>query len=112
MDSIKLATPEQVERIKDSSDLGPTSAVLAMGEDLAVVKQVTEVDPIYFAEGSAPSRRMMFMWFLQNYLKLTGQPALYFNTAESDTAWQDVLKKHFGAEQLSKEPELRFKVAL
>lgn len=113
MDSIKLATPEQVERIKPTADFVPTSTVLAMGEDLAVVKQVIELDPVYFAEGSSGSRKAMFIWGIENWMRLTGVPVYYFNIAEGpeNEQWRQVVKTH-GAEQVSPGPELRWKKVL
>ena len=113
MDSIKLATPEQVEKIRATSDLGPTSVVLAMGEDLAVVKQVTEIDPVYFAENSNTSRRLMFIWGIENWLRLTGTPAYYFNVhADAENApWRKVVETH-GAHMLSTDHEFRYKKEL
>src|SRR5579862_1382289 len=92
LNAIKLATQEQIERIKDTADFVPTSQVLAMGEDLAVVKQVVEVDPVYFNEQSSTQRRLLFVWGIENWLRLVGTPVYYFNTSASDEAapWRKV----------------------
>ena len=109
MDAIKLATAEQVKRIASTSDLGPTSAVLAMGDDLAVVKQVTELDPVYFAENSNTSRRLMFIWGIENWLRLTGVHAYYFDVLadEANSTWRKVVETH-GAKPRSFAPEIRY----
>lgn len=109
MDAIKLATPEQIERIRATSDLGPTSAVLAMGDDVAVVKQVTELDPVYFAPDSTTSRRLMFIWGLETWLRLTGTNAYYFNILanEENEVWRKVVETH-GAKPRSHAPEIRY----
>lgn len=111
MDSIKLATPEQVERIRSQSDLELPSTVLAMGEDLAVVKQVTEVDPVYFAESSPTSRRLMFIWGIENWLRLNGVPAYYFDVPTDNETWRHNVETH-GAEQLSTGPVFHYKKVL
>jgi hypothetical protein len=109
VDAIKLATPEQVSRIASTSDLGPTSAVLAMGEDLAVVKQITELDPVYFAPESTTARRLMFIWGIENWLRLTGAQAYYFSVLAdpSTETWRHNLETH-GAKQQSFAPEIRY----
>ena len=107
MEDIKLATPEQVERIRLESDFSAQSAVLAMGEDLAVVKQVTELDPIFFAPDTGNSRKALFVWGIQNWMRLNGVPAYYFSVNAEDEKWQKVVTT-FGAERVSKIPEIRF----
>ena len=107
MDAIKLATPEQVERIRAESNLSDSSRVLAMGEDLAVLQQVTEVDPVFFAEGTSNSRKLMFIWGIENFLRLIGTRQYAFNIHAKDEAWQRVVETH-GARTISTEPELRF----
>ena len=111
MDAIKLATAEQVERIRATSDLYPTSAVLAMGEDLAVIKAVTEVDPVYFAPDSSTSRRLMFIWGIENWLRLTGVQSYYFDVPVDNETWIHNVKTH-GAEQLSTGPVYHYKKVL
>ena len=107
MDDIVLASPEQIERIRKESDFTPGTAVLAMGEDLAVVKQITEIDPVFFDSGSSNNRKLLFMWGLQNWLRLTGVPAYYFQIPAADEQYQAVMQ-HFGAENTSKQPEYRY----
>lgn len=111
MEAIKLATPEQVERIKEQSDLEVGSVVLALGEDLAVVRAVTELNPAFFDEKSTTQRRLMFIWGIENWLRLTNVPAYYFRAHPDNEAWLKVIKTH-GAEQVSTAPELTFKKVL
>lgn len=111
MDSIKLATPEQIERIRATSDLPTIGAVLAMGDDLAVVKQVTELDPVYFAETSTTSRRLMFIWGIENYLRLTGVDRYYFDVPTDNETWRHNVETH-GAEQLSTGAVYKYKKVL
>jgi len=71
-----------------------------MGDDLAVVKQVTELDPVYFSEGSNTSRRLMFIWGIENWLRLTGVDRYYFDVPVDSETWRHNVETH-GAEQLS-----------
>lgn len=109
MDAIKLATPEQVARIKDEVDFTPSTAVLAMGEDLAVIKQVTELDPAFFEPTSSTSRRLMFIWGIENWLRLTGTSSYFFNVLadEESASWRKVVETH-GAKPRSRAPEIRY----
>lgn len=111
MDDIVLATPDQVESIRAQSDLGPTSSVYAMGEDLAVVKQVFELDPVYFSPESTTARRLLFTWGLENMLRGIGVTAYYFNVPTGDDKWKHVVETH-GAEQVSRAAEYRYKKLL
>ena len=115
MNPIRPATSEEVEKLKKTSDLTPTSIVLAMdgenGTDFAVVRMVTELDPVYFAEGSSTARRALFIWGLENMLRFQGSGAYYFNVAVDDEPWQKAVTK-WGAEQVSTGPEFRFKKVL
>ena len=111
MDNIIIASPEQVERIRSQSDLGPSSLVLAMGEDLAVVKNLVEIDPVFYANGATNSRKLMFVWGIENWLRLTSTWAYYFNVKAEDSVWRKVVETH-GAEAISEAPEIRYKKIL
>jgi len=111
VDSIQMATPEQVERIRATADLGIPGAVLAMGEDLAVVKQVWEIDPVYFNEKSTTSRRLMFIWGIENWMRLNGIDRYYFDVPVDQETWKHNVETH-GAEQLSTGPVLHYKKVL
>lgn len=112
MDGIKLATEAQIEAIKATSDITSTSAVVAMGNDLAVLRfQVTEVDPMLFAPDSSNSRKLLFAWGIDNWLRMIGTPAYYFNVKCDDVAWQHVVETR-GAERISTAPEFRYKMGL
>ena len=108
MEVIRLATPEEIEEIKATSDLVAGSAVVSFGPDRAVLKNIVELDPMYCEN---PRRKLVLTTHLETYLRLTGVPQYYFNIAADDTEWQEIVKK-FGAEQVSRGPELRFKKVL
>lgn len=117
MDKIRLANPQEIAEIQADADLGPTSTVVAFDNskglsDLAVLKSVTELDPVFYRSGS-DSRKAAFIWALESALRLQGVPAYYFNVAAGeDTAqWREIVSK-WGAEPVSKTPEIRFKKVL
>ena len=113
--AIRLATPEEIERIKAESDLTFTSTVFAFETDsgvtFAVVRQCWEVDPI-ISEGKDDARRKALLMFgLETGFNMLGISEYYFNIDPADETWKSALQ-HWGAEQVSKEPQLRFKKQL
>lgn len=111
MEPIRLATPEEIEAIASKSDLGPDCRVMAFGKDLAVIRNCYEIDPVHFAEGTPDSRKVAFLWGLENMMRMVGVPHYYFNISPSDERWKAIVE-HWGASQISTEPELRFKKVL
>lgn len=112
MESIRLATEEEVQKVAATSDLSfATSVVTFGGKDFAVLRNCFEVDPIHFHEESKDRRKLLFLMNLETALRLQGVKEFYFNIAADDTATQEVMKS-FGAEATSKVPEIRFKKAL
>lgn len=116
MEPIRLATPEEIETIKAESDLTPGCTVVAFpqGEGkepmFAVLRQVYEIDPVFY-NGGTIQRKSLFIWALENMLRFSGAPEYYFNVPATDENYQEHVK-HWGAEALSKEPEIRFKKRL
>lgn len=118
MEGIRLATQEEIDRIKTGADLGPTTSVIAWSgkteEDtiLAVLRQATELEPVYF-NGAAATRKAMFIWGVENMLRFLGTKEYYFNMPTDDASkeWRETVT-HWGAEQVSVAPELRFKKVL
>lgn len=111
MDAIRIATPEQIEAVASKADLTPTSTVLAFGKELAVLRQVTEIDPVFFDEGSDIKRRMLFIWGMENMLRMVGVPEYYFNIHADEEAWKKSCET-WGAKATSTAPEFRMKKAL
>lgn len=112
MDSIRLATPEEIEGIAADSDLTPASSVVTFGgKDFAVVRQCWEIDPMHFAPDSSTSRRLIFGMNLETMLRFNGVKELYFNVPVADEKYIKVLET-WGASPTSREPELRFKKVL
>ncbi len=115
MESIRLATPEEIESIKDKADcLGQETTVAAFpgkkGTDFAVIRKVTEIDPMLMTNDSG-NRRALFAWSLENALRLMGVPEYYFNVNSEDVAWLKIVEK-WGAKRIHKGLEIRFKKVL
>lgn len=116
VEPIRLATPEEIETIKSTSDLEPGCTVVAFpqGEGkepmFAVMRQVYEVDPVYY-NGAPIKRKALFIWALENMMRFSGVPTYYFNVPANDTEYIETVK-HWGAEVTSREPEVRLKKRL
>lgn len=115
MEPIRLATPEEVESIRETSDLTPGSTVVAFpgghGTSLAVIRRTVEIDPMHYGEGCPANRKALFVWGLENMLRFMGNTEYYFNVRTEDEAYRQVVQ-HWGAQQISVGPELRFKKVL
>jgi hypothetical protein len=111
MDRIRLASEAEVASIAEKAWLTPPATVLAFGEekpDLAVYRMAPELDPVYFAEDSNTKRRAIFVWGIENGLRMQAVfPHYYFNVAVADKAWQEHVE-HWGATRVSGEPEYRY----
>jgi hypothetical protein len=112
LDNLRLATREEVESIRLKSDLGPTSTVVAFEHgaqpsDLAVIKQVTELDPVFFQDASDTRRRVLFIWALENAMRIMGLGSYYFQVPVADETWIKNIEG-WGAERLSTEPQFRY----
>lgn len=82
-----------------------------MGNDIAVIRDTVEVDPVFFAENSNYKRKAMFFWGIENMLRAMGYTELYFNVQADNETFISVLK-NLGAEPVSEAPEIRFKKKL
>ena len=109
---IRPATDEEVNKIRATSDFGGEPfAVYAMenqqGEfDLAVVKNVIEVDPIYYAPNTNDFQKARFQWGLEERLMGAGIHRYAVSPHASDTRWIRIIKE-WGFKQQSTEPEIR-----
>lgn len=112
MDIVRLATPEEIEKIASTSDLTSASSVVTFGgKDFAVVRQCTEIDPMYFHPDSNTQRRLIFGMNLETTMRLNGVKEIYFNVPVADEKYIKVLET-WGAIPTSREPEIRFKKVL
>jgi hypothetical protein len=101
-----------VETIRLKSDLGPACTVVAFEHgdkpvDLAVIKQVTELDPVFFSDESDTRRRALFAWAIENAMRIMGLPRYYFQVGVEEEEWQGNLEK-WGAERVSPKPQYRY----
>lgn len=111
---VRDAKPEEIESIKDSSDLSEGSMVLALdtpkGTAFAVIRPVIELDPVHFPEGLENRWKAIFVRDVETVLSSKGLKSYYFNVANSDemAPWREVVQK-WGARPTSREPEVRFR---
>lgn len=118
MDNLRLANADEIAAIQKTSDITPQTSVVMFDNaqtgfpDVAVLRQVFEMDPVLFAKGSNTRRKAQFVWALENSFRIMGTPqAYYFNVRADDMEWQSLVKS-WGAEQVSATPEFRMKKLL
>lgn len=118
MDQIRLATAEEVEAIKLKADLEFATAIFALPHkdgtpDLAVLRNVLELDPVFFSDKTGDQRKAYFITTLETHLRLSGLKGYYFNLLadEPTKQWRQIVTK-WGAQQVSVAPELRYKKSL
>jgi hypothetical protein len=109
---IREATPEEIEKIRDKSDLMPgLTRIFALdndsgGADIAVVRNCVEVNPVIYAEGTNDQRRARFLYSLEERLLGAGVDRFY---SQFDATNEHYLKvaEHWGYERVSPHPEIR-----
>lgn len=112
MDTVRLATPEEIATIQSNSDLSYATSVFTYGgKDFAVVRNCFEIDPMYFAPESSTKRRMIFAMNLESILRFQGVKEVYFNVADDNTEMKEVVRT-WGAEPTSPSAEIRYKKVL
>jgi hypothetical protein len=111
MKHIRKATPIEIEAIREKSDLTGLYSVLALDNHLAVVRQVTEIDPVFFAPGANDSQKAKFLWGLEERLMGAGVKEFYFQVVASDERWRGVIEG-WGGIQVSPVEEIRYKKVL
>lgn len=109
IERITLATPEEVEAIKDKSNLTPSCRVLKMDEVIGVWRICHELDPL-IPNGASNSKLFRFMAFAEHLMKGAGATEYFFNVPADDPTYHAAIEKHFGAERLSKQPDYRYRV--
>lgn len=112
MDTIRLATVEEVTPIADTLDITPTSTVVTMGgKDFAVHRVCRELDQFVFDKATTDKRKLFFLTNLETALRLQGVTEVYFNIPAGDATYRNVIE-HLGAEPISPEPMIRYKKVL
>lgn len=116
MDKIRLATEQEVEGVRTISNLCPPYSVFAFDgqaqPDLAVYRMAPELDPVMWAPETSDRRKMLFIWAIENGLRMMGTvPHYYFQVSAEDTPeatkWRHVVETS-GAERLSPTPQYRY----
>ncbi len=117
----RLATPEEIEAIKDKADLDFAQIVLALddskgGTSFGVIRLAPELDPVIFSDTITDVEKARFIYALEERLAGMGLKAYYFNVDadEEDSAkeaWHKNIQ-HWGAERQSPTKEFRFKKIL
>jgi hypothetical protein len=112
LQALRPATPEELKEIAPEADLTFASSVYVLdsesGKTFAVVRQCYEIDPIITKGNDAGRRKLLAMFGLETGFTMLGIPEYYFNIHPEDAEYIALIKK-LGAEQVSTEPELRFK---
>jgi hypothetical protein len=112
MRHLRLATEEEINAIREKSDLLPQhTTVLALDADsgtpdIAVVRNCWEVNPVIYGSATNDHRRARFLWALEERLLGGGIDRYYFQLDASNEHYIKVAKS-WGAEQVSPHPELR-----
>lgn len=117
MEPIRLATEKEVEMLKGTGmDTTYTHTVVAFGQGeetlFSLIKNVTEIYT-YPMDIATVKKQLMFMWGLENIMRVNGVPAYYFQVSSKadKEAWRKNIET-FGAEKTNPEPEYRYRKAL
>lgn len=112
MDNVRLATAEEIETMKDHSDLQFATQVYSYGDARAVYRLAPELDPVDFGTLSNNSKRT-FLAFLETHMRLSGVPAYYFNVSSGPEMEQyRKVVENWGAVPTGQGPEIRYKKTL
>ena len=111
MEPIRMATPEEIEAIRTGSEITPLTRVLVCGKQIAVLRPALELDPVIYDGGTG--QRAAFIWGIEGILRATGAETYYFNIpANEEMAQYRNQVEKWGATQVSKEPEFRYRKVL
>lgn len=110
LEKIRLATPEEIEKIESNSNLTPMSKVLAMGDMYAVWRVAHELDPLH-PNGASTPRMYKFLWGIENIMRGSGVTEYFYNTPADDPTYHKFIEE-LGAQRLSKQPDYRWRVNL
>ncbi len=108
---IRLATPEEVAKYANQSDLTPNARMVAFENNFAVIKATTEVDPVFFDPSAPPHKRALMLWGIEQILRFQGSSEYYFNVSTDNKEFIEAVQK-MGCENTSPTPEYRFKKVL
>ncbi len=114
---LRAAKPEEIESIKEKSDIGLNCEVVALdtpkGPIIGVVRIVSELDPVYFPEGIENRWKTTFLRDIETRMTGQGIPAYYFNIDADDANadWRAFQEK-WGAKKVFSVPTYRYKTSL
>jgi hypothetical protein len=112
MEHIRLATAEEVESIAEQSEPSAGGLVLALANrakevNLAVVRTVVELDPVFYAKSSSDAEKARFIWGIEERMLGAGYVQYYFNVLAADEKYSKVVET-WGARKVSTAPEHRY----
>jgi len=114
LNRIREATPEEIETIRENSEITEGSVVLAFdtpkGVALAVIRSVVELDPIHFPAELEPRWKGIFVRDLETVLTTKGVRSYFFSVwaNEDMKSWREIVEK-WGAQCISLESEFRYR---
>lgn len=113
MDIVRLATPEEIDAMKEKSDLEFAQAVYAMGNARAVLRLAPELDPVDYADLPNNGKRY-FISALETHMRLSGVKAYYFNVPANEemARYREVVENWGAVKTGASGPEFRYKKAL
>jgi hypothetical protein len=79
--------------------------------DLAVVKEVVELDPVYFGPKTTDAQKARFIWALEERMAGAGVQQYRFAVRYDDEVWKKVIQ-NWGGHLLNEYPESRFEKEL
>jgi hypothetical protein len=108
LDHIRLATQEEIDLIKDRSDILPgKTQVYAKGTIRAVVRFPVEANPIIWGEGVTDREKVAFMYALEERMLGAGFDRYYVQIDAADEQWIKVIE-NWGFQRVSPIPEFRY----
>jgi hypothetical protein len=112
---IRLATREEVEALRATSNYTRDSIVFAMDNnaepDFAVVKRIVEAEPFYFGKGTNDVQKARFGWALEERLMGMGVEQYFYSVDAADERWLRV-QKSWGAQEVSPGAVIRLQKTL
>lgn len=113
MDNVRLATAEEIETMREHSDLEFATAVYAMGDARATFRMAPELDPVDFANLPVNGRRYLIST-LEAHMRLSGLKAYYFNVPASEEFdhYREIVEKWGAVKTGASGPEFRYKKPL
>lgn len=110
IEKIRLATAEEIEEVKDSSNLTSACSVWKMGEITGVYRTAHELDPVHI-NGAPLTKVYKFLWGMENMLRGAGVKEYFYNVPADNLQYHKILEE-MGAKKISTQPDFRFRMDL